>query len=472
MDTRRRSSLTEANPTYEMTFPLAPAGAIEGYVVDEAGEPVRNAQLTVSMVPPSTPDEQHPRPRVRGSQRTDDRGYFKFSGLLAGNYDLRLQAQPWYATSAGRGGQFFIDAPPEGIGSGAGANANSSASDPLDVVYPVVWYPGVTDYAAATPIALRKGETREADFRLSPIPGFHLRVANQATHVETDDGRLVPGGFRNSGYLSQIFPDGSEGPVTTSARTDAAGNTEFAGLAPGTYTMHRNGDPRGGGESGLTVQISANSARTIDASQVESAVTSTINIDEAADTNSLQIRFRELDTGRTTSVERPREPGSAESMTARKVNLQPGRYEISLSGIGDLHLASIEAKGATAIGRTVTITGGSPILTLHIASGRANVTGFVQSQDKPVRGAMVLLVPATLGDPSGLEIMRRDQSNTDGSFDITNVLPGKYILVAIDHGWEINWSDPATLRHYLMEGLPLDLATSGDRKETIQAQAP
>ncbi len=85
---------------------------------------------------------------------------------------------------------------------------------------------------------------------------------------------------------------------------------------------------------------------------------------------------------------------------------------------------------------------------------------------------MVLLVPATLGDPAGLNVTRRDQSNSDGSFDITNVLPGAYILVGIDHGWDVNWSDPATLRRFLMQGLPLDLTSAGDRKEKVEAQEP
>lgn len=69
-------------------------------------------------------------------------------------------------------------------------------------------------------------------------------------------------------------------------------------------------------------------------------------------------------------------------------------------------------------------------------------------------------------------VTRRDQSKTDGSFDITNVLPGAYLLVAIDHGWDVNWSDPATLRRYLMQGLPLDRRGGGDRRETIQPQPP
>ena len=164
--------------------------------------------------------------------------------------------------------------------------------------------------------------------------------------------------------------------------------------------------------------------------------------------------------------------GKSEDAPDRSISLQPGRYEVTLNGVDDLHLTGIEAKGATATGRTVTIAGGAPVLTLHVAGGRAAVTGFVQSHGKPTEGAMVLLVPATLGDPSGLDVTRRDQSNTDGSFNIGAVLPGAYILIAIDHGWDVNWSDPATLRQFLMRGVPLDLSNGGERKETVEVQSP
>ena len=42
---------------------------------------MRNAQVTLGLIPPATPEDQHPRRQGRGSLRTDDRGYYKFSGL-------------------------------------------------------------------------------------------------------------------------------------------------------------------------------------------------------------------------------------------------------------------------------------------------------------------------------------------------------------------------------------------------------
>ena len=69
-------------------------------------------------------------------------------------------------------------------------------------------------------------------------------------------------------------------------------------------------------------------------------------------------------------------------------------------------------------------------------------------------------------------MLRQDQTNTDGSFDVANIIPGQYILVAIDHGWQINWGDPSTLRRYLMQGAPVELKSSAIVKQNIIAQAP
>ena len=64
--------LSEANPTHEVLFLLAPAATIEGYVLDEAGEAVRNAQVTLGLIPPATPEDQHPR-RAGPGQPADGR---------------------------------------------------------------------------------------------------------------------------------------------------------------------------------------------------------------------------------------------------------------------------------------------------------------------------------------------------------------------------------------------------------------
>jgi hypothetical protein len=120
----------------------------------------------------------------------------------------------------------------------------------------------------------------------------------------------------------------------------------------------------------------------------------------------------------------------------------------------------------------VTVPAGETTLTVHVANGRTNLSGIATLEGKPVMGAMVLLVPITIEEPDSIGFLRQDQSNTDGSFDIEDVIPGQYILVAIERGWQINWGDRSTLRRYLTQGVPLELKPSATVKQNVIAQTP
>jgi len=46
-------------------------------------------------------------------------------------------------------------------------------------------------------------------------------------------------------------------------------------------------------------------------------------------------------------------------------------------------------------------------------------------------------------DPSlNRGLFRRDQSDSDGSFSLRDAAPGKYTVVAIEDGWELEWAAP------------------------------
>jgi hypothetical protein len=120
----------------------------------------------------------------------------------------------------------------------------------------------------------------------------------------------------------------------------------------------------------------------------------------------------------------------------------------------------------------VIVPAGESMLTVHAASGRASLSGLASLKGKAAVGAMVLLVPITIEEPDSITFLRQDQTNTDGSFEVANVIPGQYILVAIDHGWQINWGDRSTLRQYLTQGVPVELKSSAIVKQNVDAQAP
>jgi hypothetical protein len=154
------------------------------------------------------------------------------------------------------------------------------------------------------------------------------------------------------------------------------------------------------------------------------------------------------------------------------LEVPPGRYEVVLQGRPNFFVTGLTAKGAETAGRYVTVSAGDSTLTVHVASGRATLRGVATLDGRPCVGALILLVPITIEDPNSITILRQDQTNTDGSYDIASILPGQYILVAIDHGWQINWGDPSTLRRYLMQGVPVDLKSSAMVKQNVPAVAP
>jgi protocatechuate 3,4-dioxygenase beta subunit len=462
--------LTAAKPAMNLQFRISPEAAITGVVVDEAGEPVRTAHVSLLRVPEARPGGGQDTAEMRSvaQTQTDDRGIYELANIAPGAYRIVVQAQPWYAAFQARG-----------------QSSSSAASlDPsLDFTYPLVWFPGVGDPALAETMKLVGGDTRQADFRLTAVPSVHLHILPPPGAINPANGRAMP----IFPMVQQIVPGGGgQTFVQANMQTDAQGQVDVGGLAPGTYRLRFSGPNQQSGSS--IVEVSAGSPRTVDLTSASAEAKVTLHFDglPEIDSGSPPVEVRLIDTeggmgnflsngtgggpgnfgrrGRTDRGSGERGDGTLE--------VPPRRYEVVLQGSPDVFLTGITAKGAEVAGRFVTLPGGASTLTLHIASGRATVMGIATFQDKPSVGAMALLVPTTIDDPNALRILRRDQTNTDGSFDIADVIPGQYILVVLDHGWEINWNDPSTLRGYLSRGVPLDLVSGANVKQNVDALAP
>jgi hypothetical protein len=457
--------LTPESPTYDLVFRLRPEAVISGEVVDEAGEPVRNAQVSLLSVPASSPDRATDSPAVRGAVQTDDRGVYEFASLSPGDYRVTVQVQPWYATAA-QSRRF--------------GPSDASALDPsLDVTYPLTWYPGVDDPAMAETISMHGGDVAQADFHMVPIPSIHLRIVPPAgvSANAPPNGRapLFPVVERIS---TGVNGGGGFNPVSMTNISPAG--IDVGGLAPGLYQVRLQG--QGSDNRVAVVELTAGGVHTLDMNAAPTVANIAIHFDGLTDVdeNSLQVVFDSDDGRRVVPMNmEPRGGGNQRGRSGggmrgqeRVVEVAPGRYRVTLVGRPNVYLTGITGQSAEVKGRYVTVHAGDSSLTLHVATGTATVTGIVKSEGKPCVGAMVMLVPATLGDTGSFAFLARDQSNTDGSFDLTNVIPGQYILVAIEDGWHINWSDQSTLRQYLTHGVPMDLGASANVKQNVQAQMP
>jgi hypothetical protein len=458
--------LTPEAPAIDLRFQLAPEAVVTGTVLDEAGEPIRNARLALLTVPQPGPDTKPLPMGTRAVTQTDDRGIYEFANIPPGDYRITLQAQPWYAAAAQR---------PIGL-----PTPDAPQLDPsLDVAYPLTWFPGVDDPSLADTVTLQGGDTRQADFHLVPIPSIHLRIVpspGQQTNLRSNPifpivEKVVPGG-NNFAFT----------PVTTNVNPQ--GQVDIGGLAPGVYRIRMQG--QGLDSRTSLVDVSASSTRTLEIGAPSDVANITLHFDgiddTQADENSVEVQLIHTETGEAVpranteiragpaTLRQRRQPETPDP--DRVIQALPGSYEVVLRSRQDIYLTGITMPSAEVKGRTVKVHAGDSIMTLHVASGRATVSGVATLAGKPVGGAMILLVPATLGDPNGLPILRRDQTNTDGSFELADVIPGQYILTAIDHGWQVNWNDPSTLRGYLLHGTPMDVAPSATLKQKIEAQSP
>src|SRR5882724_6106304 len=141
-----------------LTLRLAPNAVLSGRVLDESGEPVRNAQIMVYRENRFSGISEVSRYR---SATTDDQGRYEVASLDEGTYFVSAKATPWYAVHA-----------PSASGD---ATTSPSQVDPtLDVAYPVTFYGDTTETDSAAPIPVRGGDRLEADIHLTPAPALHL----------------------------------------------------------------------------------------------------------------------------------------------------------------------------------------------------------------------------------------------------------------------------------------------------------
>jgi len=66
--------------------------------------------------------------------------------------------------------------------------------------------------------------------------------------------------------------------------------------------------------------------------------------------------------------------------------------------------------------------------------------------------------------------VRRDQSDSDGTFTLAGAIPGKYTVVAIENGWDLEWLNPDVIKPYLGQGTPLEVMPNGKYEVKVNLQ--
>jgi hypothetical protein len=157
--------------------------------------------------------------------------------------------------------------------------------------------------------------------------------------------------------------------------------------------------------------------------------------DEAGNKSTVQSMPKREENSGGAPTEKPDE------FTFQFGNLAPGAgvFEISAAAPQGVAIEKLEATGARVNGNKVTPDGTAEVrLKLIVSENSVAIRGTATKKGQPFGGAMIMLLP----ESGQVELARRDQSDSDGTFTLANIVPGKYRLMALVNGWELPWADP------------------------------
>ncbi|MGB8010671.1 MAG: carboxypeptidase-like regulatory domain-containing protein [Terriglobales bacterium] len=413
--------------TESLVLRLTASAVLTGRVLDESGEPVRNAQIMVYRQEHALGES---RTAVVGGAVTDDQGRYEVTPIEEGTYFVSAKASPWYAVH------------PVANGEGA-TNRASPVDSSLDVSYPITYYGDATEAEGAAPILVRGGDRLEAEIHMSPVPSVHLLV------------RVPEGG--DFPVLYKTTFDGAEQPEAHSVTNVASGVYELSGIAAGRYTLRM---PGSNGRTKEPTEVSLGSGGELDVSgfRATSEIKATVQI---ADAVSIPADLRILLRNSKGRMFRyiVDEKGKAELS-----DVIAGRYEISAESPGQRYaVVRIVSEAGTVSGHGLNVPAGASLnVALSLVGGSVTVDGFAKREGKAVSGAMIILIPKDA--EADRDRFRRDESDLDGSFTLREVIPGSYTVIAIDDGWDLDWAEPAVLAQYLKRGQTVEI---GNRSATV-----
>jgi hypothetical protein len=436
-----------------LVFRLQQQAVIYGRVTDERGDAVR--QATVWLFAEDTHSGKHS-VEQRDQTQTNDEGAYRFAHLLPGKYYVGVIARPWYAEN---GLKYMKPQPVETGDSNVVTIGAPPSPDPMfDVVYPVTYFPGATDSAAAVPLMAKAGDAMDANIRMVAVPSIHVLLTN------------VIGSRRNGqnvGVSAVQQPFGvTQVPLSTTFTEISPGTFEVGGLPPGEVRLMLN---RGGDESfdSHGVRVNASEGKTVDANSREAASVSGAVVGVDGNKTGMQgtIVLRKGD--QEVASARLRKDG-----TFTLTGLEEGSYEVqvNLQGNAD-YVAKVTGSGAKVSGKTVAIEAAGEVkLVVTMGRGQGRVSGTVRTDGKPAGGVMVLLAPSAenLSEAEFADLVRIDQSDSDGTFTLAGILPGKYVLMAIEDGWELEWRDAAALKPYREKGMKMDVAAGEEKSVAVE----
>lgn len=499
---------------------------ISGYIVDEFGEPM--VDLQVRAVKYSLVAGKR-RMGFVGSTRTDDRGAYRLTGLVPGEYNVFVPAtvqagaltfpaggapEEWLRTMTGDGtAPMFFD-----FSSGVAARAGKSvvttmAGVPVESATDAAWpavpssFAGSADGSTAN-ITLGSGEDRRnIDMQLRTVPTYSVSgvlkgpadvsVANMALHLMSADLVDFPlfdiataTAEPNGNFTFYGVPQGDYVIRVTRTPVEQGGRLGTATGLGGSYRVMVLGSGPGQPPPAVptepllhaTEKVSVNNApvRNVQLNlQPGARITGRAEFvgsaTRPADKEWLPIGVWAEHTNGYTAMNPPRGHFAADG-TFSTPSLMPGEYLLRANAPAGWTLKSIQWQG-------------HDLSDVAFALGAADVTGVVvtytdqpgtlggnvwSATDAPEAGATVLVFPTDrdywIDHGATPRRLRSALTPRDGTFKFVGLPAGEYHLVAISDEQAGDWKDPVKLVKLALLGKRIEVRDGEASNENLKVE--
>jgi protocatechuate 3,4-dioxygenase beta subunit len=428
----RRVRLAQAQHVGHIDFPLRKGATVSGRVLDEDRKPVAGATL---LIRGAGYRDGKPSFNSQNSARTNDLGEYRFEDMPAGSY--------------------ILSASPKIV---EGHTRLSPKKDrPARIADIGTFYMNSPSVDGAIPLALTAGEQHE---------GVDLILPRAKTYCVSVSVPLSAKALRNTHMM--LFDSGpGRAVIAASAKITGPEEMEMCGIAPGAYELYVTiGDGLGATEA-----FARSSFQVIDR-HVElgslqpvprRALSGKVAIDGAEPGAQLPkgIRLAIQANGRISFMGEDFSAEVAPTGDFTIKHLFLDEYWVRLFGLPTGHYLK-EARCGNQNPRVEPIRSDCGELQFVLASDAATVSGqAVDADNKPVIGATVVLAPASLPEIGLPGLIRTQETDQNGEFNLTGVAPGEYRLLAFTGLLPGEGEYPKFLRNHWTKAIELNVASRG-----------
>lgn len=419
----------------EIVFKLMPQGVISGRVLDEDGDPLENAWVSVSSVRYSNGKRQI---TFKGSGRTNDNGECRMAGLSPGKYVI----------SAGPlKGMYQSSVAERAVGSAPVGQA-------LEEEYVMTYYPNSTNPESAAPIDIAPG----------------AQVSINITLVRTRTVRIKG---RVSLGISGEVPQGARVVLARSsapgADLDAQGNFQIRGVVPGSYVLLASYEDEGKRYTArLPLEVSDSNIEGIDLKlQAPVEIRGRVIIEE--NRRLTGDMFIELEPT-TPEASVSQDDTDVKNDLTFKLNAGLEQYDIGVFRLPEgFYLKSIRLGQQDITETGLDLTAGVPAeeLILVLNPNGGTVEGSVKNaKDEAATGVVVTLIPDDAHHRRQSWHYKTTNTDQNGRFIIKGVPPGAYKIYAWEEMEGRAFEDPDFMKPHESEGEAVSIKEGGH--ETVQ----